>query len=285
MTYKKILLFLTIVLFGMVLITNGSARSFAQTTGDSTGDNAYTLGPRDILSIRVFGVQELNTRVRISGRGTVTLALLGEVNVNGLTPSQVETKLAELLEKKYLKNAQVTVFIDEYRSSKVAVIGAVARPGSYDLFGKETLLQLISKAGGFSERASNNVIVIRNKKNRIINLDKLMTEGSAELNVTLFPGDIVNVPHERYIDVYIFGEVRRAGALRLKKSGKTTLLKAIAHAGGFSNRARKSSVLIKRIVDGKETKIKVNIKKILKGKKPSFILLQNDVIYVKQSFL
>ncbi|MCP4219544.1 MAG: hypothetical protein GY765_33220 [bacterium] len=263
------------------------ANTAGVTTGSPTtaqiNDNTYMIGPQDILVIRVFGVPDLNTRVRVSGSNSVTLPLLGEVTVGGLTPAQVENKLAELLEKSYLKNPQVTVFIEEYRSNKVAVIGAVTNPGNFELIGNETLLQLISKAGGLTERAADRVVVIHLKTSRIINLRELMMKGTPELNVQLHPGDIINIPHERFIDIYIFGQIRNPGTLRIRRSGQITLLKAVAQAGGFIARARKSGIIVKRQENGKEIKIKLNINKIIKGKRPPFILKHDDIIYVPET--
>lgn len=288
MTFKKIAFTVLTVLLWFVFCKNSgvhvlSAREQDRQETQHTG--TYSIGPRDLITINVFGAPELNKKVRISGRGTITLPLLGEVKVSGLTAAQLETKLARLLEKKYLKNAQVTVFIEEYQSKMVAMIGAVERPGNYELHGKETLLQIISKAGGVTSRSSDRVVIIRSSKSTVINLEELMMKGTPELNILLEPGDIVNIPHVQYMDIYIFGEVQRPGRLQLKKSGEITLLQAIAQAGGFTNRARKSAILVKRKVNGEEKKIRVNANKIIKGKKPSFALQQNDIIYVKESVL
>lgn len=276
MTFKNFFL----IVFLCVICTNLTAAERGQ-----ADERTYTLGPHDLITISVFGVDELNTKVRVSGTGTITLPLLGEIPVEGLSPAQLELKLAKLLEKEYLKNAQVTVFIEEYRSKKVSVIGAVQNPGNYEILGKETLLQMVSRAGGLTDRASDRIVVIRGEESRVIDLDELMTKGPPELNIPLEPGDIVNVPHERFIDVYIFGEVRNPGTLKLKKSGETTLLKAIAQAGGFTTRARRGAVRVTRKQNGEELKFKVNIKKILQGKNSPFILEHNDVVYVPESLL
>jgi len=105
------------------------------------------------------------------------------------------------------------------------------------------------------------------------------------MNIPLQPGDIINVPGERYLDIYIFGQVKNPGHLKIKKNGLITLLKAIAQAGGFAERARKSAVTITRRTNGKDVKTRVNVKKILKGKKPDFILENNDIVHVPESIL
>jgi polysaccharide export outer membrane protein len=89
----------------------------------------FKIGPKDLLEISVFGVQDLNRTVRVSEDGMITLPLIGEVSVEGLTKTEIEKKLSQLLEEKYVQNPQLTVFIREYQSKKVSIIGAVRTPG------------------------------------------------------------------------------------------------------------------------------------------------------------
>jgi polysaccharide export outer membrane protein len=280
MNSKKFIIIIFLFIF-IVLIP-----SFSQKSKDYT----YSVGPKDLITISVFDVPELNITARISEDGAITLPLLGRVEVGGLTRFQLEKKLAALLEERYLKNAQVTVFIKEYQSKMVSIIGEVEKPGSYELIGKQSLLQMLSTAGGLSKTASDRIIVIRQYKSGKtssleINLDELMVKGNPTMNIPLQPGDIINVPGERYLDIYVFGQVKDPGHLKVKKNGPITLLKIIAQAGGFAERARKSAVTITRRVNGKDIKTKVNVKKILKGKKPDFILKNNDIVYVPESIL
>jgi polysaccharide export outer membrane protein len=118
-----------------------------------------------------------------------------------------------------------------------------------------------------------------------IDIEELMLKGNARYNIPLQAGDIINVPPERFVDIFVFGQVKNPGQIGMKKGAPITLLRAIAQAGGFTDRARKSSVLITRKQDGKEIKIKVNLKKILSGRKPDFELQANDIVYVKESVL
>jgi polysaccharide export outer membrane protein len=249
----------------------------------------YRIGAKDLLEISVFGLDEMSQTVRVSEKGKITLPLLGEIEVEELTKAELERKLGQLLEKKYLQNPQVTVFIREYQSKKVYVLGAVGKPGSYKLLGRQTVLQLISDAGGLIEDAGDEIIVIRQHKNgssktlRIL-IDDLILKGDARLNIPLEPNDIVNIPVDKTVFIYVFGQVRKPGALNVKKLNIPTLLQAIAQAGGFSERASKRGVLIKRIdKDGKEQEIKVNVKDIIKGKKKDIQLKENDVVYVPET--
>jgi polysaccharide export outer membrane protein len=254
--------------------------------------NEYKIGAKDLLEITVFELPDLNQTVRVSEDGSISLPLLGKVAIAGLTKEELEKKLASLLfEKNYLKNARVTVFIREYQSSQVAVIGAVVKTGMYNLIGHTTLLQMISQAGGLTERASNELFILReNKKNGVqsrivIDLDDLINNGNQKLNVPLEGGDTINIPIDQIINVFVFGEVRNPGALQVKMSKKITILQAIAQAGGLTEGASKRRITVTRKdrKSGKETKIWVNLNDVIKGKRPAIELQEGDVVYVPDS--
>jgi polysaccharide export outer membrane protein len=249
----------------------------------------YKIGAKDLLDISVFGLKELNRTVRVSEEGNISLPLLGEIYVEGLTKTELEEKLSQLLEEKYLQNPQVTVFIKEYQSKRVFMLGAVEEPGPYELLGSQTLLQFISQAGGLTSDAGDEIIIIRqlhdgtNKSIRI-SIDDLILEGDTSLNISLEPNDIVNIPADKSVFIYVFGQVKKPGSLDVKKSNIPTLLRAIAQAGGFSDRASKSKVIIKRVdQNGEEIQIKVNVKEIIKGKRKDVQLKENDIIYVPET--
>ncbi len=249
----------------------------------------YRIGPKDLLDISVFGLDELTKTVRVSEDGKISLPLVGEVEVEGITKTELEKKLGQLLEEKYLQNPQVTVFISEYQSKRVSVLGAVRNPGPYELLGRRTLLQVISQAGGITNESGKEIIVIREVEDGVstslkISIEDLFLKGDARLNIPLQPDDIVNIPIDRIVNIYVFGQVRNPGALEVRRSNIPTLLQAIGQAGGFSERASKGKVLIKRIDDdGKEVKIKVNVKSIIKGKRRDIQLLENDVVIVPET--
>jgi polysaccharide export outer membrane protein len=246
--------------------------------------NEYRIGPKDLLEITVFNLPELTQTVRVSEDGTITLSLLGRVEVAGLTAQELERKLASLLDQQYTKQARVTVFIREFQ--KVAVIGAIARPGMYELVGPTTLLQIIAQAGGLTAQAMNEVFVDRlapDGKQTIIavNLQEL-SNGRQDLNIELKPKDVITVPIDQTQNVFVFGEVRTPGAIPYLSSKRITLLQAIAQAGGTTEWAKKSKVIIKRKdkVSGKEMKIPVNLKKIISGKVSDILLEEGDVVIV-----
>ncbi len=258
----------------------------------STGKivNEYVIGPRDLLEIKVFESPELNQTVRVSEDGSITIPLLGKVIVGGMTKDAVEEKIAGLLEdRKFVINAKVSVFIKEYQSNSISVIGAVNSPGMYELIGKRTLLQMITQAGGFADNAGDSLFVLREEANGgerslSIDLEDLVEHGDQNLNIPLQANDVINVPVDKVIQIFVFGCVKNPGAQSYRLSDKVTLLQAIAKAGGFAEGAKKKAVLIKRKnKDGEEINIKVNLKDIIKGKKPDIELQKGDVVYVPES--
>ncbi len=248
----------------------------------------YIIGPRDLLEIKVFELPEFDHTVRVSEDGSITLPLLGNIQVGGLTKEKVEQKIADLLDR-YVKKAQVSVFIKEYQSSRVAIIGAVEKPGMYELVGRQSLLQMISQAGGFKENAANEIYVLRegqdgNTASISIDLEDLLLNGNQRLNIPLQPNDVINIPVDRLITIYVFGQVRNPGALQVKMSKKISLLQAIAQAGGLSENASKRGVIVKRKdKTGKETNLRVNLNDIIKGKRKDIPLREGDVVIVKES--
>ena len=251
----------------------------------------YKIGPKDLLEITVFELPELNQTVRVSEDGTITVPLLGQIKLDGLTKDEVEAKISSLLEEKYLKNPRVSVFIKEYQSKLVSVIGAVESPGTYELVGDRNLLQMISKAGGFKENASDELFILRQDEKGgtskiVIDLKDLLINGNQALNVPLQPNDVINIPVDMLIHVFVFGEVRSPGKMEFKMSKGITVLQAIAQAGGLTDAAKKSGVTIKRKDEktGRETEIKVNLDDIIKGKKPDIALQEGDVVFIPESF-
>lgn len=252
----------------------------------------YKIGPKDLLEISVLGVAEINKLVvRVSEEGRITLPLLGEVAVGNLTKFEVEKKLAQLAGETVVLKPQVTVHILEYISRRVSVVGAVGKPGPYELLGRQTVLSLVSEAGGLTQDAGEEIIVIRqlpggDSTALRLSIDGLFVQGDPKLNVALEPGDVINVPVDKPVPIYVFGQVRSPGALQVRRSSLPTLTQAIAQAGGFTDRANKKRVQIRRKdAAGKDLEFTVNVRNILKGKIKDIPLKVNDTVYVPESLL
>ena len=246
---------------------------------------SYRIGAMDLLEITVFELPELNQTVRVSDDGSIRLPLLGTVEAAGLTPYELEQSLTLILNKQYTKEAHVTVFIQEHQ--KVAILGAIVNPGMYELTGPTTLLQLIAQAGGLSAQAMNEVFINRRgqdgQQTRIsVILEDLMTIGSQDLNIELQPKDMVTIPMDRTLNVFVYGEVQNPGSVQYMSSKKITLLQSITQAGGTTAWAKKRRVMIKRRdkITGRESNIKVNLTDVINGKRSDVLLEEGDIVIV-----
>ena len=252
----------------------------------------YKIGPRDLLELTVIGFEDVNKRYRVSEEGKINLPYLGDVEVEGLTRGELEKKLVQLLqEKNYMQTPQVSILIVEFQSKRVYVLGAVGTTGPFELLGRLTLLKLLSQAGGLTAEAGNEIIITRqlpdgNKTSLKISVEGLILKGDASLDIPLQPDDIINVPVDKTVLIYITGQVRNPGVLQVRKSSIPTLLRAIAQAGGFADRASKGGVVIKRTNEaGKEIEIKVDVGDIMKGKRKDVPLLEGDVVIVPEKWI
>jgi len=265
-----------------------SGRTTAQLRGQDAPAlqqvNDYRIGAKDLLQITVYELPELNQTVRVSEDGSITLSLLGKIEVAGLTAQELEKKLASVLDRQYTKNAHVTVFIKEYQ--KVSVIGAVGKPGQYELVGPTTLLYVIAQAGGLTAQAMNEIFVYRKEADGqqsiiSVRLDDLAS-GKQEFNVELKPNDVVSIPIDVMLNVFVYGEVKTPGVIPYLSSKRITLLQAVAQAGGPTEWAKKSRVMIKRKDKrtGKEIEIRVNLKNMISGRVSDIVLEEGDVVIV-----
>jgi polysaccharide export outer membrane protein len=258
---------------------------------ETQGPNEYKIGPKDLLEIKFYGQEKLNAQVRVSEQGKITLTWVNEVDANGLTTTQLEKKLAGLYKDGgYLVDPQISVFIREMRSNRVSIVGAVQKPSAYELLGRQTLLGLISEAGGLTKDAAREIIVLRTIADGTtvrltVSLDELMNQGDPKANILLEPGDIVNVQVDKTVQIFVFGQVKNPSALSVLRSNIPTLMQAIAQAGGFTERAKKSSVLVRRRdANGKEKEFRINVKDILAGK-PDFQLQEGDTVFVEETWI
>jgi len=161
----------------------------------------YTVEPGDILLITVYEQPDLATKARVTSNGEITFPLLGIVEVKGLTVNEIQDKIRSLLEKDYLVNPQVNVFIEQYRSKKVFVMGFVNKPGEYELSKDRptTVLEAITMAGGFKQGAAiDGTKVIRIENGREVTIPVKATDitkrGYKDKDVEIMPGDMIVVP-------------------------------------------------------------------------------------------
>ena len=238
----------------------------------------YVVGAGDVLNINVYENDDLSTTVRVSENDTVRIPLLGEVSVKQLTVSQVSQKLEKLFSDGYLVSPQVDVFMQEYRSKRAIILGQIRNPGIYELRGKTTFLEFISKAGGLLADAGNLAIIKRNlsekdlKKKIVIDLDTLIKKGDTSLDITIQDGDSVYISKAKIY--YVSGEIKKPDSYKIESD--LTVIKAITRAGGFTKIAAKNKVRIIRVVQGK--------KRVLKNVNMDEPVLPDDVIVIPESF-
>jgi polysaccharide export outer membrane protein len=270
--------------------------------GGPVGPN-YVLGPEDVINIDVLHVPDWSkTTVRVSNDGTISLPLIGRVQAAGLTAEQLRKELADKWGENYLQDPQVTVFIDQFKSLPVSVIGAVEKPGLYPLAGRRTLIEMLSMAGGFGKKGSSSagrtVLVtrksgfgnlqpvdgmhVRGPDQIEIDLNRLLYTRDEALNIVMKPRDIVSVSKAEV--VYVTGAVKRPGGFVLEDRPTMTVLQAIAMAEGFTpTAAKKSSRIVRTNPDGSQSQVNINLSKIISGKAQDTTLASNDILFVPDS--
>lgn len=236
------------------------------------------LGVGDGVRVTVFQYPDLTTEGRISQRGTISIPLIGEVKIEGLTLAGAGTEIARQLKRgKYLLNPQVTVTMTELRSRQVSVLGQVNKPGRYAL--DETsarLTDVLALAGGVNEVGADTVSIVLDRDGKTerleIDLAAMVRTGDLSRNIEVHNGDTIYV--QRAPVFYIYGEVRRAGSYRFEKN--MTVMQAVSVGGGFTERATERGINIsRRAADGKLQRLEVTLMDRVQP---------DDVIYIKEGW-
>jgi len=244
-------------------------------TPDSHAED-YLLGPGDVLRISVYDNDDLLTITRISDNGIISMPLLGQVKVQGLTTAQASNRIEELLADGYIINPQVNIFINEFRSKKAIILGRVNRPGLIEMSGPTSFLELISKAGGLADDFGETATIKRKIDSKdnvtLVNLKSLTEGGDLSQNIPVLDGDTIYVSKAGMC--YVTGEINSPDAY--KCGNNITVLKLIALAGGFTGKASRSSVKVVRMVNGEET--------VFEDVEMDMPVQPDDIILVPESF-
>jgi len=232
------------------------------------------------VRVTVLGNDDLTQTVVVQSDGTFIFPLIGRVKASDLTPKELERKITTLLAKGYVRNPQVTVSVQEYRSKTVFVVGEVSRPGSYSLSGRMTVLELLSKAGP-TQGAGAEVVIVRPRgpvagplvppdlsgsgaadnpdiasQADLIRVNiRDIQMGQLDKNVLVKPNDTLFVTQAARI--FVTGEVRSPGAITFWPGA--TVRKAINTAGGFSADAATGRIRVVREVEGKTKELKIGL--------------------------
>ena len=278
----------------------------AARSGD-TGD--LPVGTGDLLEISVFEVEELSKiRVRVPGRGVIALPLVGQLEAAGHTTAELEDEIRARLQKKFMHEPQVSVFLQEQQSQRISVMGAVRKGGVFSITRPLRLADALALAEGLTDEADRNVYVIRRAPASAvaaaaarsgttgvtdatagggagghgtvevmapIDLSEL-ADGREDLNVALQAGDVVNVP--RAGSVYVGGSVERPGSFLLR--GKTTAQQAIFAAGGVKDVADWSDVRLYRKSASGQVEVKTYDLEAFEKGAAAPELQRNDVLVV-----
>jgi polysaccharide biosynthesis/export protein len=249
----------------------------------STPTAGTRIGPNDELAVGVFEAPELDRTVRVAGSGMISLPLLGEVRAAGLTPRELELLLEESFRTSYIRDPHVSVRITDLQSRAVSVLGAVSRPGVFQLAEPRPLLQVIALAGGLAREAGAAVIVERVGGGSVeIPVAELAGGAGARPDLLVHPGDVVKVTSAGV--VYVVGAVRRPGGFPLDSRTGLTVLQAIALGEGLAAKAAKGRTTVIRTGDGGErVEIRVDLGDVLAGRAPDLRLQARDVVYVPNS--
>lgn len=265
----------------------------------------YKVGPEDLLTIAVYGQENLGRELRVNGQGEIAMPLVGVVPVGGLTTQEIEKRLEEAYGSKYLVNPQVSAGVKEFRHQRVAVTGAVEKPGSYEIIGPRTLLEVLSLAGGFTSKgttmAGDTVNLIRHQnapdlaknvragtvqpfspktETTVIDLRRLVSGQDPALNLPVKNGDVVYVPFAG--TAYVLGGVRKPGNVAVKEN--LTVSQAVALAGGLDPILGTNNITVMRFDDqGKPLSIETNLKDIVARSDPDLPVKDNDVVVVNES--
>jgi polysaccharide export outer membrane protein len=253
-------------------------------TGSSASDSR--IGPRDVLDVRVVQDEKLNTpHATVGEDGAITMPQIGKVAVSGLTQHEAEAQIRRVLEAKVLNRADVSVQIVEFGNKPISVLGSVTRPGS--IGGSNlTLIQALTAAGGLASGHGPTLYVIRTGMNGLveqipISVDELLVVGNPDLNLPLSPNDVINVPAEVPVTVYVMGEVTHPGKVELKRAQSPSALQAIAAAGGPTDRAGKEAVITHA---GGGTTTTINFRRAARGQGKDAPLQDGDTIFIPESY-
>ncbi len=260
------------LLLTLALIAGAAGSLLAQTD--------YIVGAQDVLTVTVFGEAELSGKYTVEQDGTFTFPQIGRVKAGGLTLRNLEQELKTRLADGYLRNPQVAVAIENYRSQRILIMGEVRSPGEYQLNGETTLLAALARAGSTTPTAGREATIVRPKRNpkpgddpsEIIKIDLLeLQSGNMALNVALQDGDTLNIVKAQ--SVFVAGQVKSPGAYAVDPGA--TVLQVLSLAGGLTDRGSDNRIRIQRTENGKKVEVSAKLTDVVKP---------GDTIIVRERF-
>jgi polysaccharide export outer membrane protein len=249
--------------------------------GESSPDfvENYMIGPQDILDIVVWDNEDLSGKVAVSLDGHINYQLIGKVRASGLTVGELAQRITELLADGYIINPQVNVRVVEYKSQKVFIMGEAARPGTYYLTKLTTIVEAISMAGGLTQDADTEAIIVRPSGNGTDNGEfgqikvdiRSALEGNLGQNICVRNNDSIFIPKAKTF--FIMGEVNKPGEYKLESG--TTVRKAVSLSGGATEKASMGRARVIRAIDDNEVETRIGLDEPLQP---------NDTVIIPERF-
>jgi polysaccharide biosynthesis/export protein len=267
---------------------SGSASSNAADSQPRKGNPAelgppVRIGPGDELDISVFGLPDLSEHARVGDSGDVSLPLIGNLHLAGLSSGEAQALIERrLVEGHFVNNPHVSVYVREYTTEGISLMGEVNRPGVYSALGAHRLLDLIETAGGLTSKAGRTVTIVHRDDPEhpiTLTLSNNATE-TAENNIELVPGDTIVVSKAGI--VYVVGEVNRPGGFVMEYN-KITASQVLAMAAGPTPMAWLNGSRVIRHIPGGLQDTPLPLKKLLEAKTPDIQLQPDDILWVPSS--
>lgn len=264
--------------------------SFATLAAQDVGGQ-YIVGPNDVLAILVFDQPQLSGKYTVQTDGTLTFPLIGRVKVGGQGIQEIENSVRERLADGFLKNPQVGVTVEQYRSQQVIIIGEVRNPQTLEFTGTLTLMTALAKAGSLTDRAAPEALVVRpsaggaplrdaaaierarqTRDTQVIQVDlDSLQSGTLTQNIVLRGGDTVVVP--KAAGAFVSGHVVSPGEYPIRKG--MTVRQLLALAGGTTDRGSTGRMQVIRKINNEERTLEIKLQDLVQP---------NDTIVVRERF-
>lgn len=239
----------------------------------------------DMITLTVFDTPELSAaKLRVEQDGSINAPVVGAVNVAGLTPAEASRAVEDRLRDGHImQDARVTIFVSEYSSGGISVLGEVNKPGQYVLLGAPTLYAALAAAGGTTDKQGSTVTITRHNETAsplTLGVDS-PNYSRLQAETLLQPGDLVVVSRAKAI--YVVGDVAHPGEFLLSNGMPLNVLRALALAQGANQTAAvKKASIVRDSRAGVET-IHVDLDKIAKNEQPDPTLEPGDIVVIPRS--
>ena len=277
-------------------VTNVAAMSVNSPSQLAAWQKRLTLGPGDTLDLQVYGKPDtLRLDMSVGPDGRMNYLQARGVTVAGLSVDELRTALENVLTNYYQPPIRVIAIPRSFQSKKYFLLGNVKQRGVYPLNQPLTIMEAIAKAGGFESQPENRTTFLLTDLSRSflvrkgeegkfqrmdVNFENLFLRGDLSQNLPLAPEDYLYFPPLDVHEVYVLGEVFKPGATRYLDGA--SVMRVIAFAGGFKDKAYRSKVLVLRgSLDDPEGFI-INVNEVLNGETPDFKLVPGDIVYISR---